>query len=437
MNEPIKADLQKRKRRKSILMFHPAKFLKKDNNWLAKLGEKRSKLLRKLISAMKNFNEKTISLPFDLPIVSAEIIHRGDQVSWFLENLDACKLLLRVKDLDDEGIGMHLTEMAKVLQWILWVPLIGDPNTSKQAPDRVWRESTYPSPSSFLLSYVDDDKSEILQDLVADRWDSGMMLGGAAKVKALIYRHIFSDNEEFKDIIHEWTRFLKWHQEFDWEEVSENMLFSSVSSKLDVFWKSEDYCIPERFSSISLWSPEKPNTAQNIREVVAELPGFGDLKEVLQEEALMSLEAEEPKESASEDRVANEEITEVSQGTYETTVLRSMDVNSPPLVKVGFRPDMPYTGANRKAFETHFVRRSLWNSSPLGTERKKRKYSIAVVPQQVTKVKRVKTPKLAKKRKVVKKKRAIKQKKRTKRWLGKRKVKRKGTKKMRKNRYRG
>jgi len=438
-NEPTKSDLQKRQRRKSILMFNPSKLLKKDNSWLAKLGDKRSKLLRKLIFAMNNFNEKTTSLPFDLPIVSAEILHKGSEDSWFNENVNGCKLLLRVKDLDDEGVGMHLTEMAKVLQWILWVPLIGDPNTSRQAPDRVWRESTYTSPSSFLQSYVDDSKVEILEELVADRWDSGLMLGGAAKVRVLIYRHIFNDNEELKNRIEEWTRFLKWHQEFDWEEVSEYTLFGNINSKLDVFWKNEDYCIPESFTSISLWSPERPNVAQNIREVAAKFPGFEDLQEMLQEEELIGLEVDELQKSATEDREGGEVKAEeqCSHDTFDLPVPRSIDVNSPPLVKAGFRPDMPYTGANRKAFETHFIRRSLWNSSPLGPERKKRQCSEAAVLPRVSQPKKVKLPKHPRKRNVVKKKQAIKQKKRMKRWPGKRKVNRNRHKKMRKNRYRG
>merc|ERR1719285_415938 len=216
------------------------------------------------------------------------------------------------------------------------------------------------------------------------------------------------------------------------------MLFGSINSKLDVFWKSEDYCIPERFTSISLWTPEKPNIAQNLREIVAELPGFEDLKEELQEEALMNLEVEEPKKSDSEDRITNEEIAgeQFSEGKYDTTVLRSMDVNSPPLLKVGFRPDMPYTGANRQAFKAHFVKRALWSTSPLGDERKKRKCSMAPMPQEVTKVKRVKIPKNPKNRKVLKKRKAIKQKKRIKRLPRNRKVKRKGNNKMRRNRYR-
>lgn len=81
--------------------------------------------------------------------------------------------------------------------------MIGDPCTSKQAPDRVWRETTFTSPAEFLQSYVDDSKKDILQELVAERWDSGMMLGGSVKVKTLIHNYISSDNEELKRNIHE------------------------------------------------------------------------------------------------------------------------------------------------------------------------------------------------------------------------------------------
>jgi len=400
-DEANKSDLQKK--RKKPLMFNPSKFLKKDNSWLAKLGDKRSKFVRKLVSAMKRFNEETVSLPFDLTIISAEILHRGRELSWFHDNVDSCKILLRVKGLDEEGIGMHLTETAKVLQWILWVPLIGDVNTSRQAPDRVWRESTYPSPSDFLLSYVDESKAHILEELVADRWDSGMMLGGATKVKELIYKHISKDNEKLKNIIHEWIRFLKWHQEFDWDEISEYLLFGS-NIKLDVFWKNEDYCIPESFISTNLWSPERPNIAHNIREAVAEVPGYEDLKEALEEEASMVLEFEEPNDSVSAEKVVSEERPEVlcSYTNLETPARRSLGMMTPPH-NAGFRPDVPYSGANKVAFERHFVQRALWKSSPI---RRKRRCSML---SRGAKSKRAKLPKQPKKRVVVKRKRTVKQ----------------------------
>jgi len=50
---------------------------------------------------------------------------------------------------------------------------------------------------------MDDSKIEVLEDLVVDRWDSGMMLGGSDKVRQLIYKHISADNEELKNSITE------------------------------------------------------------------------------------------------------------------------------------------------------------------------------------------------------------------------------------------
>jgi len=180
---------------------------KNDSSWLAKLGVKREKFLRKLV---RGFNENDIHLPFDLAVNSAEIIHLGNGASWFHESkVDDCKLLIRVGGMDEEGVGMHLTEIAKVLQWILWVPLIGDPNTSIQHHDRVWRETTFTNPAFFLVSYLEDCKVDVLEDLVTDRWDSMMMLGGAAKVKSLIYKYISNDNSELQTRIMEWLRFLK------------------------------------------------------------------------------------------------------------------------------------------------------------------------------------------------------------------------------------
>jgi len=421
-----KSEVQKKKKRP--VMFNPTKFSKKDSSWLSKLGDKRSKFVRKLVTAMKRFNEETLSLPFDLPIASAEILHRGREVSWFQNNIDSGKILLRLKGLDEEGIGMHLTESAKVLQWILWVPLIGDINTQRQAPDRVWRESTYPSPSDFLLSYIDESKAEILEELVADRWDSGMMLGGANRVRELICKHISKDNEKLKTIVHEWLRFLKWHQEFDWDEISEYLLFGS-GVKLSVFWKNEDYCIPESFTSTILWSPEKPNIAHNIREALAEVSGFEDLKETLEEEASMTYELELPTDSVSGDKLMRDERADVhcSYTNFKTTAPRSMDMFTPPQ-KFGFRPDRPYSGANRRAFESHFMKRDLWKNSPMGPPRRKRRCSMV---SRDTKTKRAKLPKQPKKRMVIKRKRTIVQRKKRKRRKSLQNLKRNRNKKMR------
>jgi len=254
--------------------------------------------------------------------------------------MDTCKVLVRLQGLDEEGIGMHLTETAKVLQWILWAPLIGDPNISRQAPDRLWRESTFTNPYEFLLTYVDDSKADILENLVSDRWDTVMMLGGADRVKILIYKFIRSYNEELKKIITEWLRFLKWHQEFDWDEVSEYVLFGSGKTKLDVFWESDVYSVPEKYKPSIIWTPDSPNVADNIRKIVAEISGFEELKENMQK--LLSNEA-------------NAESMSISTTT--SPVLNS-------LKQVGFRSDMPHSDVNKVAFESYFMKHSLWKSNP-------------------------------------------------------------------------
>jgi len=217
------------------LNFDPHKFLKLDNCWLTKLGEKKTKFLRKFALAMTRFTDGNFLLPFDLPLISAELLYREKDASWFDNETTECKILLRVQGLDEEGIGMHLTEISKVVQWILWAPLIGDPCTSKQVPDRVWRETTFSGPAEFIQSFVDDSKIDVLQELVTDRWDTGMMLGGSDRVKNLIYKHISSDNEELRQYISECLGFLKWHQEFDWEEISENLLFGCRYKFPDIF----------------------------------------------------------------------------------------------------------------------------------------------------------------------------------------------------------
>jgi len=66
-----------------------------------------------LAYGIKRFNEGKILLPFNLPLISAEILFRD---TWFHDDTTECKILLRVKDLDEEGVGMHLTESAKVVQ---------------------------------------------------------------------------------------------------------------------------------------------------------------------------------------------------------------------------------------------------------------------------------------------------------------------------------
>jgi len=364
---------------KKKLYFDRFKFTRRDTCWLSKLGEKQEKFLRKLVYGM-NFSLKDISLPFDLKIISAEMIYRGLEKSWFHDKLDNCKLLVRLNGLDEEGIGMHLTETAKVIRWILWAPLLGDPNTSKQAPDRIWRESTYTNPADFLLSYIDDSKVNALEEFVAGRWDSGVMLGGADKVRDLVRKHISSDNMVLKKSIKEWLGFLKWHQDFDWEEVSGHILFGSNYSKLNVFWENEKYTMPEGYVMTTLWATEKIHIAQNIREVVGEVPGFKDLKNRLDWES----KDREHKLSEYRDRA------KVKSLASSVTVHRAHDT----IFRPGrFRPDMPFEGWNKFAYENDLNTQTPCKNDTLSFRERKRKYSseasIKTIPSKSAKKKKV------------------------------------------------
>jgi len=352
----------------------PQKFLKRDNEWLSKLGGKRSKLLRKLAHGLRRFNDGEICLPFDLPIISVDIIYRGERDSWFHDHLnEECKVLLRVKGLDEEGLAIHLNEIAKVIQWILWVPLIGDPNTSKQASDRVWREKTFTNPAEFLQYYVNDSKTEVLEELVVDRWDTGMMLGGSENVRNLIQKHISTDNEQLKRGINEWLRFLKWHQEFDWEEVSEHVLFGNSNPKLDIFWESEEYEVPEKYVSTCVWTTDRPNFAENIRTFVAGVPGFFFMKATLDEEVINDEDA----------------CTENIMGLpLPDSVSSFVDQNSSASAQVEYRPDMPYNGANKVAFDSQFKGRTVRENSSCDYVTGERSRSFQSKPLKVKAAKR-------------------------------------------------
>jgi len=227
-----------------------------------------------------------------------------------------------------------------------------------------------------------------------------MMLGGAFKVRNLIYKHISSDNGKLKTRIMEWLRYLKWHQEFDWEELSEFVLFGNNNSKLTVFWENEDFCNPESFTSNTLWTPESRNIADNIRKIVAEVPGFEDLKARLEEEAMFALEDEDAK-SASEDTA--EAQSSCSFVGTSTRLENSSSIDS----EVAFRPDMPYNGANKIAFERHFMRHALWKMSPMKSWKKAPLCSLKTNVKAV-KVKSAMKVKYSKSRKQVSRKRAVK-----------------------------
>jgi len=202
---------------------------------------------------------------------------------------------------------------------------------------------------------VDDSKVEVLQEMVADRWDTGMMLGGSDRVTNLIYKHISSNNEELQRCINEWLGFLKWHREFDWDEITENLLFGCRHHQFpDVFWENEEYVVPGSYVPIIVWTSEKPNVASNIREAVAEMDGFEDLKASLAEEA--NKESEECKAEAEGAGLPASEIKADGQSTGESSSCNTFDSSGD---NVGFRPDVPYKGANKIAFESYFMKHTL------------------------------------------------------------------------------
>jgi len=166
------------------------------------------------------------------------------------------------------------------------------------------------------------------------------MLGGSDNVRNLLWKHISTDNEELKSCINEWLKFLKWHQEFDWEEVAEYVLFGNSMPKLDIFWESEDYHLPEKFVSTSVWTPDRPNFADNIRHLVSGVPGFfylADEKEALDAEKGMG-------QSTLDGFVTFEQKSSVSSQS-------------------GYLPNIPFNCRNRSLSESLFMRHTVWKNS--------------------------------------------------------------------------
>jgi len=91
--------------------------------------------------------------------------------------------------------------------------------------------------------------------------------------------------------------------------------------------------------------------------VVAELPGFEFLKSELEEEASADI-VEGDEQSASESKMDGERSYAIS-GTSDVTSRNST------VDMVVFRPDMPYAGANRIAFENHFLNHKIPKKSPV------------------------------------------------------------------------
>jgi len=374
-----------RKNSRKPVARDPCKLQKVDNSWTRKLGQKRSKIVRKLAGRINSLASEEVEIPFNIPITSIDIIYRGSEKTWFHDNkAEDCKVMVRLDGLDDEGLGMHLSETAKIVQWVLWNPLIGDPNTSRQAPDRVWRESEYSTPADFLLSYVNTNKAPILADLVADRWDAAMILGGSEQVKTLIKKHIRSDNHHLKDSITQWMGRLKWHQDWDWEDICEQTIFGNGTPRFDIFWEDESYEVPDSFHATEVWSKENPYIAHNLRYIVTEVPGFEDVKKALcEEERTLSeweLDQSGSQLDASRGSSARNSAGNSASNSAGSSMCRSMgldcfDFATPerPALKpitratsgrrAGFRPDRPYNGANKLAFDKHFEKHGILLSS--------------------------------------------------------------------------
>jgi len=168
-----------------------------------------------------------------------------------------------------------------------------------------------------------------------------MMLGGSENVRNLIWKHISADNEKLKSSISNWLRFLKWHQEFDWEEVAEYVLFGNSMPKIDAFWENEQYQVPEKYVSTLVWTPSRPNLADNIRKIVAAVPGFFYLID-------REVEAQDEEEAANADKGIGQSSLEgfVTFGKQSTVSSQSLDLT--------------LNGGNFFAFESLFMRHTVW-----------------------------------------------------------------------------
>jgi len=380
---------------RKVTVRNPNKLVKLDQPWVEKLGKKRAKFIRKVVNKMHGITSGAVHLPFDIPMTSVDIVSKTKEESWLHDKKqDSLRLLVRLQDLDEDGLGRHLTPTAKVVQWILWVPLIGDPVTSRSAPDRVWRESTYATPAEFLLSYVSTSKAEMLGELVGDRWDAGMMLGGANVVRKLIDEHIRDDNDHLRECITQWLKPLKWHQEWDWEILAEACMFGTdTAPKFDIFWETDSYKPSESFNLTHVWSPGQTEVGNTIRDVLATIPGNEKLAEDLEGEraaadAAGSTNASQvtspasgnssiPSSTATANTSAPRTPIRIHGWTGTVSPLSMRKVSrfrnsfaTPSVVQTAkpkFRPDQPFDGANKLAFETYFQKQS-----PYLSGRKKR-----------------------------------------------------------------
>jgi len=188
--------------------------------------------------------------------------------------------------------------------------------------------------------------------------------------------------------------------------------------------------VPEKYFSTVVWTCNRPNLADNVRRVVADVPGFMFLKSRLYDES--KNEVEESEHAGMKDGVNGQLSSDTSVKFGEkSSVSPSTNVN------IDFRPDMPYNGANKIAFESHFMRHTIWKNSFLNKGTEKRPSSAKSKPKKLKKSVKEKSRVTQKYKKYSRKSTGTSKKKATKRTrLTKRKAYTKSKKGSKKNRRR-
>jgi len=91
-----------------------------------------------------------------------------------------------------------------------------------------------------------------------------------------------------------------------------------------------------------VWTSESRNVAENIRKIVAEIPGFEELKARLEEEAGIELEMKSESEDTAE--VQSSRRTHPSRLSLNSVNTRTID---------SYFTKMPNNSANKMAFNSH------------------------------------------------------------------------------------
>merc|ERR1719319_201186 len=190
----------------------------------------------------------------------------------------------------------------------------------------------------------------------------------------MIDDHIRDDNEELKSCIMTWLKPLKWHQEWDWESVSEGAMFGDSAPRIDIFWESEDYEASEVFKLTPIWSKDTPNHADNVREILAAIPGNEQLQDDLDRELVESgsttvngtptknesftlstspsvaPDPATPIRTNWKGKISPVSMSKATRYTNSFATPRATALNTNQVL----RPDQPIIGTNRVAFENFF-----------------------------------------------------------------------------------